>query len=407
MKSFTKIKNCLACGNRSIKQILDLKKQPLANNFAKTKYQFHQQYPLIVNVCPKCMHLQLGHCVDPRLIYKNYIYVTNNNKSYKNYLKKFSINCVAKFKKNKPKTVLDIGCNDGAQLNYFKILGMETYGIDPAKNLFPISSRKHKVICDFINKKSINKIKKKIDIILAQNSFAHNPRPFETLKVIKQAMHSKSLLFIQTSQADMIKNNEFDTIYHEHINFFNTKSMYLLADRTGLSLIDVYKAKVHGSTYVFVLKIKNQRKQTISGKIKKIIKAENFLNLNRCKKWSLNAQKIRKKLRAEIAKARKTSQKIIGYGASAKGNTLLNFSKINLDYIVDDNPLKQNTFTPGMKIPVKSRKSLITLKKNKKVTFLILVWSNLYKEIKMKIKKIRKSKKDRFIMFFPKVMTLK
>ena len=121
----------------------------------------------------------------------------------------------------------------------------------------------------------------------------------------------------------------------------------------------------------------------------------------------LNAQKIKKRLIAEIAKARKTSQKIIGCGASAKGNTLLNFSKINLDYIVDDNPIKQNTFTPGMRIPVKSRKSLTRLKKNKRVTFLLLVWSNLYKEIKMKIKKIRKSKKDRFIMFFPKVMTLK
>ncbi len=406
MKNCKKIKTCLACGNGNIKKVLDLKKQPLANNFSKKKYKFNEEYPLIVNVCPKCIHLQLGHCVNPKLIYKNYIYVTNNTLTYKNYLKKFAINCINKFKKNKPKTVLDIGCNDGAQLNYFKMLGMETYGIDPAKNLFPISSKKHKIICDFINKKSINKIKKKIDIILAQNSFAHNPRPFETLKVIKQAMHSESLLFIQTSQANMIKNNEFDTVYHEHINFFNTRSMCLLADRAGFSLVDVYKAKVHGSTYIFVLKIKNQPKQILNSKIKKRIKAENFLNLNRCKKWSLNAQKIKKKLRATITKARKTSQKIIGCGASAKGNTLLNFSKINLDYIIDDNPLKQNTFSPGMKIPVKSRKSLISLKKNKKVTFLLLSW-NFYKEIKIRIKKIRKSKKDRFIMFFPKVITLK
>jgi len=406
MKNCKKIKTCLACGNKNIKKILDLKKQPLANNFAKTKHKFDQEYPLIVNVCPKCIHLQLGHCVNPKIIYKNYIYVTGNTPTYKNYLKQFSINCITKFKKNKPKTVLDIGCNDGAQLNYFKILGMETYGIDPAKNLFPISSKKHKIICDFVNKKSIKKIKKKIDIVLAQNSFAHNPRPFQTLKIIKQAMHSESLLFIQTSQANMVKNNEFDTVYHEHINFFNTKSMHLLAKRAGFSLVDVYKTKVHGSTYVFVLKIKTQPEKILNSKIKKIIKTESFLNVNRCKKWSLNAQKIKKQLRTAIAEARKTSQKIIGCGASAKGNTLLNFSKINLDYIIDDNPLKQNTFSPGMKIPVKSRKSLISLKKNKKVTFLLLSW-NFYKEIKIRIKKIRNSKKDRFIMFFPKVVTLK
>jgi len=406
MKNCKKIKTCLACGNKNIKKILDLKKQPLANNFAKTKHKFDQEYPLIVNVCPKCIHLQLGHCVNPKIIYKNYIYVTGNTQTYKNYLKKFSISCITKFKKNKPKTVLDIGCNDGAQLNYFKILGMETYGIDPAKNLFPISSKKHKIICDFINKKSIKKINKKIDIVLAQNSFAHNPQPCQTLKIIKQAMHSESLLFIQTSQANMVRNNEFDTVYHEHVNFFNTKSMHLLAKRAGFSLVDVYKTKVHGSTYVFVLKIKTHPKKILNSKIKKIIKTESFLNVNRCKKWSLNAQKIRKQLRVEVAKARKTSQKIIGCGASAKGNTLLNFSKINLDYIIDDNPLKQNTFSPGMKIPVKSRKSLISLKKNKKVTFLLLSW-NFYKEIKIRIKKIRNSKKDRFIMFFPKVVTLK
>jgi len=406
MKNCKKIKTCLACGNKNIKKILDLKKQPLANNFSKTKHKFDQKYPLIVNVCPKCIHLQLGHCVNPKIIYKNYIYVTGNTQTYKNYLKKFSISCITKFKKNKPKTVLDIGCNDGAQLNYFKILGMETYGIDPAKNLFPISSKKHKIICDFINKKSIKKINKKIDIVLAQNSFAHNPQPCQTLKIIKQAMHSESLLFIQTSQANMVRNNEFDTVYHEHVNFFNTKSMHLLAKRAGFSLVDVYKTKVHGSTYVFVLKIKTHPKKILNSKIKKIIKTESFLNVNRCKKWSLNAQKIRKQLRVEVAKARKTSQKIIGCGASAKGNTLLNFSKINLDYIIDDNPLKQNTFSPGMKIPVKSRKSLISLKKNKKVTFLLLSW-NFYKEIKIRIKKIRNSKKDRFIMFFPKVVTLK
>jgi len=406
MKNCKKIKTCLACGNKNIKKILDLKKQPLANNFSKTKHKFDQKYPLIVNVCPKCIHLQLGHCVNPKIIYKNYIYVTGNTQTYKNYLKKFSISCITKFKKNKPKTVLDIGCNDGAQLNYFKILGMETYGIDPAKNLFPISSKKHKIICDFINKKSIKKINKKIDIVLAQNSFAHTPQPCQTLKIIKQAMHSESLLFIQTSQANMVRNNEFDTVYHEHVNFFNTKSMHLLAKRAGFSLVDVYKTKVHGSTYVFVLKIKTHPKKILNSKIKKIIKTESFLNVNRCKKWSLNAQKIRKQLRVEVAKARKTSQKIIGCGASAKGNTLLNFSKINLDYIIDDNPLKQNTFSPGMKIPVKSRKSLISLKKNKKVTFLLLSW-NFYKEIKIRIKKIRNSKKDRFIMFFPKVVTLK
>ena len=211
-------------------------------------------------------------------------------------------------------------------------------------------------------------------------------------------MHENSTLIIQTSQADMCKNREFDTIYHEHINFFNVKSMYNLAKRANLSLVNVEKKPIHGSSYLFVIKFKpNQQK------IKKILKKEKFLNFRYYKNWSHDCIKVVKKIRKKFKKL-EGKKIIIGYGAAAKANTFLNFSKIKLDYIIDDNKLKQNKFCPGSKIPIKSIDFLQEIKDN--IGILPLAW-NFYKEIRNRVKKVRPKQNDFFILCFPKFKVFK
>ena len=211
-------------------------------------------------------------------------------------------------------------------------------------------------------------------------------------------MHEKSLFFIQTSQAEMIKNMEFDTVYHEHINFFNIKSMFELTKRAGLELVDVYKEKIFGSSYIFLIK----KRKTNINKIKKYIKKERYLSIKLYKKWSLNCKNLIKDLKHQIKTQNKSSFKVIGYGAAAKGNTLINFGNLNLDFIIDDNPLKQKKYSPGKKIPIKNINSLSKISVKKKITFVPLAW-NFYKEIRYKIKRKRKAPKDVFIKYFPKV----
>ena len=205
-------------------------------------------------------------------------------------------------------------------------------------------------------------------------------------------MHDKSTLIIQTSQADMCKNKEFDTVYHEHINFFNINSMYQLTKRAKLTLHDVVKKSIHGTSYLFVIKPRASSK-----KIKKLIINESYLNYSFYKKWgnycSANIKKIQKKIK-EIKK----KEIIIGYGAAAKANTFLNFSKINLDFVIDDNKFKQNKYCPGSKIPIKSRNLLKKI--NNDLYILPLAW-NFYKEIKARVKKLRPKKNDKFILCFP------
>ena len=391
--AFRKLNHCLVCNSKNLKKVLNLNKQPLANSFLKKKNSKEKKYELLVNCCVTCTHLQLSIAVDPKIIYKKYDYVSGTTSTYKEYMKDFYKFCINNTKKLKYRNVLDIGCNDGSQLDVFKKNKFITNGIDPAKNIYKISSKKHKIICNFFNDKIVKKINKKFDIIISQNSFAHNPNPQKFLKNVRKIMHSNSTFIIQTSQANMCKNNEFDTIYHEHINFFNVRSMKKLVENTGLKLHHVVKKPIHGTSYIFVIKLFSNQKKIIN-----TLKKEKFLNYKFYKNWGKICLRNVIILKKQIEKIR-NDKLLIGYGAAAKANTFLNFSKINLDYIIDDNKLKQNKFCPGSKIPIKPISFLRKFKKN--VYFLPLAW-NFYKEIKKKVLIFRKKNNDKFIIFYPK-----
>ena len=396
--AFTKLKNCLACNSKNLRQVLDLNLQPLANSYLSNKHLKEKKYPLKVNACLNCNHLQLSIAVNPKKIYQNYDYVSGTTDTYKKFMKKFFRFCIQSNKKKfLYKNILDIGCNDGSQLDVFKSNNFKTYGVDPAKNIFKISSKKHNVICDFFNKKVVAKINNKFDFIISQNSFAHNPKPIEFLKNAKELMHEKSLLIIQTSQADMCRNLEFDTIYHEHINFFNINSMNKLIQRSELKLDNVVKDPIHGSSYLFLIKRYSDQK-----KIYKLLKKEKFLNFKYYKNWGKRCKETVKKIKYRIDSISKKDI-IIGYGAAAKANTFLNFSKVKFEIIIDDNKLKQNKFCPGSKIPIKSLNFIKNYKKN--IYIVPLAW-NFYKEIKKRVISVRKKNKDKFIVFFPKFKIL-
>ena len=164
--AFLKIKNCLACGSKKLSEILNLNKQPLANSYQKNLYKKEKKYELKVNTCLKCTHLQLSIAVDPKIIYRNYNYVSSTTKTYLNYMNKFYKFCIKNSSKFIKKNILDIGCNDGSQLDVFKKNNFKTFGVDPAKNIYKISSKKHKIYCSFFDKKIVKKINQKFDLII-------------------------------------------------------------------------------------------------------------------------------------------------------------------------------------------------------------------------------------------------
>ena len=397
---------CLSCGSSNIKLLLDLGDQPLANNYLMNEDEAEDRYLLAVNLCHDCFHLQLSHTVDPEIIYKNYLYVSGTSKTIKEYSDWFA-GYVTESIVRKTYNILDIGCNDGTQLDYFKRRGYDTFGIDPAENIYPTSSAKHKIICDFFGPNVISKVKNRFDAITAQNVFAHSPNPLEFLETCKELMADHTMLFIQTSQADMVLNNEFDTIYHEHVNFFTINSMNKLANRAGLFLIDAIRTPIHGNSYLFVLGkpssifpiAVNQRPYNIENGIKM---EHRLQDLNTYIQWESNIRTNMSELKSTILNYQYLGYKVIGYGAAAKGNTLLNFIDVKLDLVIDDNPLKQNLYLPGTRVLIKGADAIAEFSSDDNIVFMPLAW-NFFSEISQRIKSLRNNPNDVFLKYFPEV----
>jgi 2-polyprenyl-3-methyl-5-hydroxy-6-metoxy-1,4-benzoquinol methylase len=397
MNHLQKNSTCLACDSKNIHTALDLGEQPLANSYTDASDQAQDRYPLAVNLCHDCFHLQLSHTVAPEIIYKNYLYATGTNQTIQTYSKWFA-NFVKEYIGSSG-SVLDIGCNDGTQLNYFKDIGFDTYGIDPAENLHDRSKSNHNVVCDFFGLDAVPKLLNNYTAITAQNVFAHNPSPFDFLMSCQQLMQQNTLLFIQTSQADMVLNNEFDTIYHEHINFFNANSMRALAQRAGLHLVDVIKTPIHGNSYIFVLSLQNSRPHHVQN----IIDMEApLLRLDTYQAWRSIVESNIETLKTQLDLFRSQGRVLVGYGAAAKGNTLLNYSNIHLDFIIDDNPLKQGKFTPGTATSIVGIDVLDKYSDQNNIVFVPLAW-NFFTEIKQRIKSKRTNPTDVFVKYFPTV----
>ena len=393
---------CLACGSNNIQTALDLGVQPLANAYKIAVDDAEDCYPLAVRLCHDCYHLQLSHTVDPEIIYKNYLYATGTNKTIQEYSRWFANFCLEYLPWSS--NVLDIGCNDGTQLDYFKELGLGTYGIDPAENLHERSSANHSVVCDFFDPAAVNQLSTNTyNIITAQNVCAHSPDPLGFLQSCRDLMNEDTLLFVQTSQADMVLHNEFDTIYHEHVNFFNANSMHKLAQRAGLHLVDVVKAPIHGNSYIFVLSLINGRQHRVQNII---AMEEPLLKLETYQQWRGTVESNMSALKFHIDQYRKQGYRLVGYGAAAKGNTLLNYAELDLDFIVDDNPLKQGLYTPGRAIPIVGIEQVQDLTQQDRVLFIPLAW-NFFDEIRERILAVRNNAQDEFLRYFPTVELVK
>ena len=390
------IDKCIACGKDDLVTVFDLGIQPLANSYKNNPDDEELMFPLGIVSCKHCSHVQLTHLVNPSLLFKDYAYMSGVTKTQLDFFKWFS-----ELSSNyvDAKSALDIGCNDGSMLNFFKDMGMETWGVDPAENLYTLSSKNHHVICDFFESRLVDR---KFDLITVMNAFAHNYNQLGLLENIFECLNDDGILMVTTSQADMLLNGEFDTIYHEHLSFYNIKSMNELCKRANLNLIDVVRHPIHGSSYIFIISKTRQNPE----KIQNLMYEEEKLGLygdEILNKFTNIATETVEKVREFFNQCEKEGIPVIGYGAPAKSSTFLNCAKVKPLFIVEDTTLKQDKYTPGLSIPMRNQKdSFELIKEYDKVCFIILAW-NFYSEIKRKILENRSGCDDLFFKYFPKV----
>jgi len=395
------IKGCLSC-DKNVNLLMDLGHQPLANNFHDKNGEY-DVYPLRLMVCKNCYHCQLSHSVNPSILFKNYKYVSGTTKTGLNFFKQNAEDIIKRknILSGKGK-VLDIACNDGSQLDFFKEFGWETYGVDPAENICPIAQAKgHRVVCDFWNENVALQLPV-MDVIVAQNVFAHTQHVNDFLINCKRVMNENTSLFIQTSQKNMIINGEFDTTYHEHISFFNARSMNELTRRNGLTLNCVCESDIHGGSYIFEIKL---GKDDAIYNVDACMQEEETAGLYSdaiYEQFNMNAINCVQNLKAKILEYRNNEYKCIGFGAAAKGQTVLCYGDIELDYIIDENPLKIGQYSPKMNIPVVNLE-YFEHEEHDNYLVVILAW-NFATEIKQKIEKLKGNKKIVMIeKYFPDI----
>ncbi len=398
MLEYTEVNNCRVCKSENLTEVLDLNKQPLANSYHKGEDQ--KSYPLKICTCNDCFHTQLSVVVNPDLMFRDYLYVSGTSKTLHQYFSDF-VGLCEEYTKKKGK-VLDIACNDGTQLDKFKEQGWETFGVDPAENLYPLSKDNHNVLCEYWNPEVALSFQTKFDLITAQNVFAHVDDVHDFLQACVVSLNDDGYVIIQTSQADMILDSQFDTIYHEHLSFFSSLSMKMCANINGFSLVDVRKTEVHGGSYVFVLQL-GDRDESLADKQIQNENNRRLYNSETYKQYANNCLSVVNDFRNVVEKFKSDGYKVVGYGAAAKGNTFLNFAEIDLDYIVDDNELKWDLMTPGRNIEIKNPTSLASEDKDKLVV-VPLAW-NFFTEISNRANEITNSSL-KFIKYFPKVEVL-
>ncbi len=382
-------KNCRLCKSKNLKMFLDLGHHPPSDQFIKENRinKKIEYYPLKVNNCMSCGFKQLNYVVDPTILYQeDYPYESSLTKDGNNHFKEFANSCKKKFLLNKNDIVVDVGSNVGNLLSHFKNIGIKTLGVDPAKNICQIANKRGiKTINSFFNQKICHKIKRKYGrskIITGSNVFAHIDDLDEFFKSIKILLKTDGVLIVEVPYfLNLIKNLEYDTIYHEHLSYITLLPLIKYLNKKNLEIFDVEEKDIHGGSIRIFIGIKKKFQK--SKKLKKILikeKQSKLNDMNNLLHFSEKVKKNRMQLVNLLIKLKSKNKKIVVLSAPAKGMTLLNYCKIDkdlIDFATEKSKLKINSFTPGVNIKVFSDREIY---KKKPDYALILAW-NFYKEI--------------------------
>ena len=399
---------CRIC-NFKLKKIIDFGKIALVGNFLKKKNQ--RKYKISLNYCQSCKHVQISEHLKPDLLFKNYLWETGVSKSNL-YLLNDLIKRLKKSGISKNSKILEIASNDGS---FIKILKKQfksfVLGIDPAQNLAKkANSEKVFTINKFFNfnlSKKIQKKFRKFDFIFARNVVAHLNNPNEIFKGVENLLSEDGIFILEVPHLlNIIKQNQYDNIFHEHIGFHSLKSINDLCKRNKLQVLDVDLINSQGgSIRCFISKSKIENK--ISKKVDNILNIEKRSKLFSNKdleKFEIKIKKHIKDFKAMIKKLKKNKKKISIYGASGKGQAFMQFNKIDnkiIDYVFDKSKLKQGKLTPGTNIKILNPKLLT----RQKVDYLLILSWNIKEEIIKQETNFRKNG-GKFIIPFPRPKVL-
>jgi SAM-dependent methyltransferase len=403
-----KVERCRACNSKNISTFLQLGPTPAPNGFldAPQLNMAEKFYPLDVAFCSECGMVQLGHVVDPEVMFKNYVYIPSTSTTMRAHFEGLANDAIKTSDAGKDDLIVDIGSNDGTLLKWFKAKDLNILGVDPAENIVEQANKENvPSICSLFNSNVVEKITKKYGkakIVTGTNVIAHVHDLQSLFKDVKNLLTDDGVFIGEFPYlVDMLDKVEFDTIYQEHLSYLSVTPMIKLAEKNKMYLFDVKRIPVHGGSIRIFFSKKPRKASANVTKLLKLEKKEEVLNPETYLKFRRRVDRVRHELVQLLWKLKLKNKKVIGYGASAKGNVMLNYCRIGpetLDYIVDSIPYKQGKYTPGTHIPIYPEKKLL---EDQPDYVLLLAW-NFADEIIKKQEAFRK-KGGKFIVSIPRL----
>jgi dTDP-4-dehydrorhamnose reductase len=393
---------CRLCDSYNLHTFFNLEHTPLANHFV-SKPVIQNKIPLDICICNDCKHIQLIQIIDPSYQYSDYFYVSSTSNTMVNHLK-INVNYFIEFLNlSKIDNILEIGANDGTCVKHLLDSGfVNILGIDPAVNIH----KRHKlpIICDYFGSNSLSLFKNKnFKLIYAFHCCAHIEDIQDVFRSVYELLDENGTFIIEVGYFyDIFKNNSFDTIYHEHIDYHTCTAIQSFSLKHNLLLYKVRETTIQGGSIQFFFS-KNML-STIDDSVNETLKKENNIGLHKLNvlnTFKLNVLKCSNDINFILNSLIKGGKKIAGYGASAKSTTFLHQFKLSRDifeFIIDDNIYKQQFYSPGLHIPIRS----FDILQIEKIDYIIILSWNFVNELIEKLEPYRKNG-TRIIIPFPEI----
>lgn len=404
--------NCRFCNEEITHLFVDLGMSPLANSFLSSDAlnKMEPFYPLRTFVCKKCLLVQLEEFESPEHIFSNYAYFSSYSQTWLKHIEAFVDMTITKFRLNHNSRVIEIASNDGYLLQYFKKKNIPILGIEPADNVAKVAIEKGiPTIIKFFGSDTAKELvssDKQADLLIVVNVMPHVPNLNDFIDGMKILTKPSGIIVVQFSAyiLQLIQQNEFDTIYHEHFSYFSLLSLQKIFSSHGLVIFDVEELPIHGGSLRIYARHVENNTFPVSQNVNDVLQKERTFGLDSMSTYA-NFQKQVSIVKLNIwdffINAKKSGKKIVCYGAPAKGNTLLNYCGIGsdiIDYTVDINPHKQGKYLPGTHIPIMTPEKI---NQSKPDYLIILAW-NLKEEIMTQMSHIR-DWGGKFVVLIPEV----
>ncbi len=406
--------NCRICEARLAVSFCDLGMSPLSNAYLDTEKLGDMEpfYPLHARVCGECFLVQLDEFETPAAIFSDYAYFSSYSDSWLAHAKQYTDAVIRRFKLGASHRVVEVASNDGYLLRYFKERGVAVLGVEPAANVAQVAKQAGiPTVVRFFGIETARALVTEghsADLLVGNNVLAHVPDVNDFVAGMKILLKPGGVITMEFPHLmRLMAENQFDTIYHEHFSYFSLLTAQQLFARHGLVLFDVEELSTHGGSLRIYGRHLEDGSKPIDAKVPSLIARERTAGLAQIETYASFAEKVRetkRKLLEFLIVAKREGKTVVGYGAPAKGNTLLNYCGVRgdfLEYTVDRSPHKQDKFLPGTRIPVYSPDRI---RETRPDYVLILPW-NLKDEIVEQMAHIREWG-GKFVVPIPEVQVV-